>query len=117
MVTNTKQSQRFKDTELLTVSLENRWCGGLICSQVVLPCQHALCGECLVNYVESLVNQGKVAAEQVACPLPECQHPVPSNVLQAHLEGHDGETLVMLNHFCTWGRSWCSWGYEWVPLQ
>eukprot|EP00434_Breviolum_minutum_P020780 symbB.v1.2.018328.t1/scaffold1417.1/size119926/2 len=52
---------------------------------VVLPCQHALCRECLVNYVESLVNQGKVAAEQLACPLPECRSPVPTDVLQAQL--------------------------------
>ena len=75
----------------------------------MLPCQHALCGECLVNYVESLVNQGKVAAEQVACPLPECRHPVPSNVLQAHLEGHDGETL---------GAAVGAVGViSWVPLQ
>lgn len=36
-----------------------------------------------MNYVESLVNQGKVAAEQLACPLPECRSPVPTDVLQA----------------------------------
>lgn len=33
------------------------------------------------RYVESLVNQGKVAAEQLACPLPSCRTPIATNAL------------------------------------
>ncbi|CAJ1430399.1 unnamed protein product [Effrenium voratum] len=69
-----------------------------------LPCGHALCGECLVSYVESLVNQGssaavfqifqiwfgKVAAEQLVCPLPECRSSLPPNTLSELIRDRDG---------------------------
>ncbi|CAE7032510.1 RNF217 [Symbiodinium sp. KB8] len=52
-----------------------------VVGQARLTCEHMLCAECLLRYVESLVNQGKVAAEQLACPLPSCRTPIATNAL------------------------------------
>ncbi|CAE7538222.1 ARI10, partial [Symbiodinium sp. CCMP2456] len=52
-----------------------------VVGQARLSCEHMLCAECLLRYVESLVNQGKVAAEQLACPLPSCRTPIATNAL------------------------------------
>ena len=62
-------------------------------SVAVLPCQHVLCSDCFVNYVESLVNQGKV--KDITCPLPECQRILATDTLAQLLQSADGENVFL----------------------
>jgi len=57
--------------------------------EVGLPCKHRLCRDCFVNYIESLVNSGRVGDEDLCCPLPECRSAVTTAFLTAFLAGKE----------------------------
>jgi len=45
----------------------------------VLPCGHRYCVECLEEFVESFLNQGRV--DDITCPDPSCKQPLSENVV------------------------------------
>ncbi|CAE8660928.1 unnamed protein product [Polarella glacialis] len=68
-----------------------------------LPCGHSACAACIVQYVESLVNCGKVSDDDMACPLPSCRVPLgqatAERLLRNSAEPGGGQLLERLLDF------------------
>lgn len=59
-----------------------------------LECGHAFCASCAVEYVKSLVNEGKVSDQDLSCPETSCRHPFGDVLLRRLLiSGPEGNLL------------------------
>jgi len=64
---------------------------------VTYGCEHCLCEECFRGYLESKIMDGRVADDEICCPIPDCQanfgkaQEIPLFLIEHHLRDLGGQ--------------------------
>jgi hypothetical protein len=52
---------------------------------VTFDCDHALCCACFVDFIADKVTDGRVADDELVCPIPDCKCGIRVEMIEAHL--------------------------------
>ena len=61
-----------------------------------LPCNHVCCSECWINYLKSLINEGKV--DRIKCVEYKCKEEIPDDFILKHIK-NDQKLIEKYNKF------------------